>query len=223
MLDDTQVPWAAGLRSLTLLERQQRAAAMACTDPERNPGAPDCSQSIRLSLFFDGTGNNQDNDTPKLKHSNVVRLFLAHERENESTGRYPIYIPGLGTPFPQIGENTYTPQGLAFGVGGEKRLQWARKQFDDRIQRARARAKNPKQPIRMINVALFGFSRGAATARAFAVRLARDCQKGGDGWQYRGYPIRLYFMGIFDTVASTGFRQVSSYWTGARRSKPGLR
>jgi hypothetical protein len=133
-------------------------------------------------------------------------LFLAHDLEDESTGRYRIYVPGLGTPFPEIGETSVIDAtfGLAFAVGGERRLQWARKQFDDRIKKAKARAKNPKQPIRMINVAVFGFSRGSALARAFAVRLVNECQKAGDGWQYQGYPIRLYFMGIFDTVASAG-------------------
>ncbi|NLP62558.1 T6SS phospholipase effector Tle1-like catalytic domain-containing protein [Paraburkholderia sacchari] len=204
MLDDTQVPQAAGLRPLTLLEREARAASMACLDPTKRPGMADCSQSIWLSLFFDGTGNNLFNDTKKLKHSNVSRLFFAHESDNDVTSRYRIYINGLGTPFPEIGEHTYSKPGLAFGVGGEKRLLWARKQFDDRIEKAEARATNPKQPIRNINVALFGFSRGSALARAFAVRLAKECQNVGDGWQYRGHPIRLYFMGLFDTVASAG-------------------
>ncbi|WP_245623653.1 T6SS phospholipase effector Tle1-like catalytic domain-containing protein [Paraburkholderia nodosa] len=204
MLDDTQVPQIAGLRPLTLLEREARAAAMACMDPAKKPGMADCSQSIWISFFFDGTGNNRFVDTPKSKHSNVARLFFAHEADTGVNGRYPIYINGLGTPFPEIGEHAYSPIGSAFGAGGEKRLQWARKQFDERIQKARARARNPRQPIRMINVALFGFSRGSALVRAFAVRLARECRKVGDGWQYQGYPIRLYFMGLFDTVASAG-------------------
>jgi len=177
---------------------------MQCIDPAKKPGTADCSQSIWLSFFFDGTGNNLDNDTPKWKQSNISRLYSTHDASNDDTGRYRIYIPGLGTPFPEIGEPTCSKPGLAFGVGGEKRLQWARRQFDDRIRKGKARARNPKHPIRMINLALFGFSRGAALARAFAVRLARECHNVGDDWQYQGYPIRLYFVGIFDTVASTG-------------------
>jgi hypothetical protein len=204
MLDNTQTPPSAGLRPMTAVERQQRAVAMACVDPAKKPGVPDCSQSLWISLFFDGTGNNLDIDVPKSKHSNVTRLFLAHELENASTGRYPIYVNGLGTPFLEIGETSASTTGLAFGVGGERRLQWARAEFDKRITKAKARATNPKQPIRMINVALFGFSRGAALARAFAVRLASECRQQGEGWQYQGYRIRLYFMGLFDTVASAG-------------------
>jgi hypothetical protein len=204
MLDNTQTPPLAGLRPLTVVERQQRAEAMACLDPSKKPGTSDCSQSIWLSLFFDGTGNNRFVDTSKSKQSNVARLFFAHEYDDDSTGRYPIYINGLGTAFEQIGEKTESTSGGAFGAGGEKRLQWAQAEFDKRIAKAKARATNPKQPIRMINVSLFGFSRGAALARAFAVRLASECREKGGAWMYQGYPIRLYFMGLFDTVASAG-------------------
>jgi hypothetical protein len=131
-------------------------------------------------------------------------LFLAHKGKNESTGWYPIYVNGVGTAFPEIGELTESVTRGAFGVGGERRLKWAREEFDKRIAIAEARAMNPQHPIRMINVALFGFSRGAACARAFAVRLAAECKQKGEGWQWQGHPIRLYFMGLFDTVASAG-------------------
>jgi hypothetical protein len=207
MLDDTTIPGEAGLRPLTKTEREQRAVAMACLDPDQRPGIPDCSQSFWISLFFDGTGNNRFVDTPRSKHSNVARLASTHVEEDESAGRYAIYINGLGTSFEEIGEKTESTSGGAFGAGGAKRLQWARNEFDKRIVKAKARATNPKQPIRLINVSLFGFSRGAALARAFAVRLASECRQrdGGDGgWRYQGYPIRLYFMGLFDTVASAG-------------------
>ena len=204
MLDDTQIPRAAGLRSLTLEERRQRAEAMACIDPTKKPGMPDCSQTIWVSIFFDGTGNNLILDTPKLKHSNVARLSLTHPRKSESSGQLAIYIPGLGTPYPEIGEYGTSATGLGFGASGEKRIARARFELDAFITKAKARATNPTQPIRMINLALFGFSRGAATARAFAVRLAKECVAKDGGWRYQGYPIRLYFMGLFDTVASSG-------------------
>jgi len=177
---------------------------MACVDPTQRPSVADCSQSLWISLFFDGTGNNLEADRDKLKHSNIARLFLAHKENDESTGWYSIYVNGLGTAFPEIGELTASGIRGAFGVGGERRLNWARAKFDKRIAIAEARAMNPNHRIRMINVALFGFSRGAACARAFAVRLAAECKQQGEGWQWRGHPIRLYFMGLFDTVASAG-------------------
>jgi len=204
MLDNTQSPTFAGQHPLTLLELEQRASGMACFDPAKKPGVSDCSQSLWISIFFDGTGNNLEADEHKLKHSNIARLYLAHEDDNESNGWHPIYVNGLGTEFTEIGELTKSSTGGAFGVGGERRLKWAREKFHKRLEKAEVRAMNPKHSIRMINVALFGFSRGAALARAFAVRLAAECRQQGEGWLWRGYPIRLYFMGLFDTVASAG-------------------
>ena len=83
MLDNTTIPDIAGLRPWSVLEREKRAEAMGCYDLKRRPGTPDCSQNIWLSFFFDGTGNNRKEDTPKSKHSNVVRLLLSHEDIDE--------------------------------------------------------------------------------------------------------------------------------------------
>ncbi|MFG6447157.1 hypothetical protein ACG0Z6_02740 [Roseateles sp. BYS180W] len=37
----------------------------------------DCSTVIHLAMFFDGTGNNRDADTPSRKWRNVARMFDA--------------------------------------------------------------------------------------------------------------------------------------------------
>lgn len=58
--------------------------------------------------------------------------------------------------------------------------------------------------IKMINLSVFGFSRGAALARAFANRVINQCKEGAGGLTYQGHPIRVNFLGIFDTVASFG-------------------
>ncbi|WP_053102409.1 T6SS phospholipase effector Tle1-like catalytic domain-containing protein [Thiopseudomonas alkaliphila] len=58
--------------------------------------------------------------------------------------------------------------------------------------------------IRSIDISVFGFSRGAALARAFVNRLLKACEKEGGELTYEGYPIRFRFLGIFDTVASFG-------------------
>jgi Uncharacterized alpha/beta hydrolase domain (DUF2235) len=58
--------------------------------------------------------------------------------------------------------------------------------------------------IKVINLSIFGFSRGAALARAFSNRVLESCKQEGDDLLYNGYPLRLNFMGIFDTVASFG-------------------
>ncbi len=59
--------------------------------------------------------------------------------------------------------------------------------------------------IKQINLSIFGFSRGAALARAFSNRVIENCTPKEDKLLYDGrYPIRVNFMGIFDTVASFG-------------------
>ncbi|CAD6532982.1 T6SS phospholipase effector Tle1-like catalytic domain-containing protein [Paraburkholderia sabiae] len=59
--------------------------------------------------------------------------------------------------------------------------------------------------IKMINLSVFGFSRGAALARAFSNDFLKDCKADNAGkLTYQGFPIRLHFMGLFDTVASFG-------------------
>lgn len=78
-----------------------------------------CECVIHIGLFFDGTGNNEIQDAPSYSHSNIVRLSHVY-----ATGSnfFRIYIPGLGTPFPQIGEKEETTFGAAFGRGGDKRI-----------------------------------------------------------------------------------------------------
>lgn len=67
-----------------------------------------------------------------------------------------------------------------------------------------ANLKGKRPRIELINLSVFGFSRGAAEARAFCNWLFEVCDPAGGGWEFAGMPIRLNFLGIFDTVASVG-------------------
>jgi len=58
--------------------------------------------------------------------------------------------------------------------------------------------------VKIINLSVFGFSRGAALARAFVNRVVELCERRGDALYYEGYPLRVSFLGLFDTVASFG-------------------
>jgi hypothetical protein len=171
-----------------------------------SPGAvADCSQTLWLTVYFDGTGNNERVDVPTFEHSNVSRLHRARLPDSEAAGRYSFYVPGIGTPFREIGDEG-GKFAMAVAAGGDARIAWAVEQVERRIKVAAARAQSPVNKILSINIAVFGFSRGAATARAFARRIADRCRAGGTGWSWKegGYPTRLYFMGLFDTVASVG-------------------
>ncbi|WNG19040.1 T6SS phospholipase effector Tle1-like catalytic domain-containing protein [Cystobacter fuscus] len=157
-------------------------------------------QGMKISFFFDGTGNNLEADYANREHSNVARLFLAHQQTDKGQVSFSHYIPGLGTRFKDINDPGGTTTGLAFGGMGEERLEWAMKKLETQLSRAMGRS---------AHVALFGFSRGAALARAFARRIADRCTRtSGGGWTFQSKntrtPFELYFMGLFDTVASVG-------------------
>lgn len=106
-------------RKPTARELCQRASHV---DPAATDGLQ-CSKEIHVGIFFDGTNNNMERDRPLLGHSNIVSLFDAHKDDRKTCFRY--YIPGVGTPFRQIGETTESDDGKAFATGGESRIYWA--------------------------------------------------------------------------------------------------
>lgn len=121
--------------------------------------------------------------------------------------------------------------GNAAGLGGERRLQGGDTQMNDALERAllnNARTEGGKTQkiaermqgegfekmleslanhrlIKSISFSIFGFSRGAALARAFTNRLANQLKPGPNRtYTYQGVEARIAFLGIFDTVASFG-------------------
>lgn len=193
---DAKLPPASALFAREMVRRGE---------PRPRTVAADCYQDLWLTVFFDGTGNNRDIDVPTFEHSNVARLFRAMKLDSIGDGRYTFYVPGLGTPFREIGDPGGA-LGKGVAVGGEARIQWAMEKVEFRIKEAALKAWNPVNKVRSINVAVFGFSRGAATARAFARRFADKCEQSDGKWLWKDgkYPTRLYFMGLFDTVAAVG-------------------
>lgn len=94
----------------------------------------------------------------------------------------------------------------------------------ERLKTALRRKPNPK--VRLVNVSVFGFSRGAAQARAFCTFLQDILTAEGQGffeklrgkdatgYALAGIPLRVQFMGLFDTVASAGMADASPFWRG---------
>jgi hypothetical protein len=170
-----------------------------------------CQQTLMLSFFFDGTGNNLDADVGSWEHSNVARLYRSHLDNDIAKGIYRFYLPGIGTLFKdrEVNDPGGTISGLAFGGQGQDRLDWAFARMKETITAAQARAQNPTNKICWIKVAVFGFSRGAALARAFCRDLQNKCEAdagSATGWRWKAgkYPIEITFLGLFDTVASRG-------------------
>ena len=164
---------------------------------EKQRPAFTCKVVLKLAFFFDGTGNNFDADQGTDKHSNVARLYGAHPESDSSIGSYRFYIPGLGTYFRAVGD-IGDDDGMAFGKYGDARLDKAMNWLKETI------AKHPADKIIEIKLSVFGFSRGAALARAFVRRIEGECdEKGGEHlWPGVNKACSVYFMGLFDTVAS---------------------
>lgn len=122
--------------------------------------------------------------------------------------------------------------GLGVGTGGTRRLDYGEDQLNDALKQVMiinakkaevdtgkyANAKKvysfaevdnslkQHRLIKKINISTFGFSRGAALARAFTNQFMWQCESDCNGLTYGlgKYPIEFKFMGIFDTVASFG-------------------
>jgi hypothetical protein len=200
----------------------------------------DCSDIVHISVFFDGTGNNNEADVQAKKWSNVARIFRAAQiLPKRGKPIHAIYISGVGTKFNGDAANWLDEAGvwiedgalgLGAGAGGDRRLHSGEERLNDRLRTvllanakrlggevaAYAKAGESEsfadlnealsayRLIKMINISVCGFSRGAALARAFINRLVRECEPGDGGLLYQGYPLRISFMGLFDTVASFG-------------------
>lgn len=209
------------------------AASVGRRAAQQTPG---CTQCIKVAFFFDGTGNNLDADKAKSKHSNVARLFIAHELDDPKTQTYKLYLPGIGTYFKEIGDPGGTATGRGMGAYGQKRLDWAFKELAKILQKAEARAQNPTNRILEVRISAFGFSRGAALARAFCRDLQKSCvgrpgafqvkpgAMGTSGMVLKGaYPIDVYFLGLFDSVASVGLPMSANNELTKRRNGVGWR
>jgi hypothetical protein len=96
----------------------KRADSASVLDPGN------CEMNVNVGIFFDGTGNNREADTPKFKHSNIVRLWGAY-LDKPADGYYRIYIPGVGTEFLDIREKGTSVWGAGFGIGCEGRVLYA--------------------------------------------------------------------------------------------------
>jgi hypothetical protein len=184
-----------------------------------------CRLYPKLSFFFDGTGNNLDADINLQRLSNVAKLYNAAINDRTRKGASPTYISGVGTRFNVPKTMGYTdhltddrggPRGLGLGKGGNMRIQYALAEFSRILELDWGSAS--WKHMQFINVAVFGFSRGATEARAFACQLIeKKCERAENGLIWRAptgecTPVRIKFMGLFDTVASVGGPTLHLAW-----------
>ncbi|MDU9393366.1 DUF2235 domain-containing protein [Pseudomonas sp. zfem002] len=165
--------------------------------------------TLHLGLFFDGTGlnlyNSEEGATQSraqgsyaMGRSNVARLFALYRQSPDIPGTadrasLALYIEGVGTT--RGAADDLMAQACGRGASGvAARVAQVPAQVGEALRRLLEC--NPGVRIAAIEVDLFGFSRGAAAARHLANDLEALTQACG------GYPLRLNFVGLFDTVAS---------------------
>lgn len=201
-----------------------------------------CSDTVNISIYFDGTGNNRDADKDLRRWSNPARLWQSAQfLLGGNFPNYAIYIAGVGTRFNGTATDWMDEKlrrvedseaaGRGLGAGGTRRTEFGKTNVDEGLRvvlmQNAAKLNIPLKAYRekgkpanisglaaaieahglitIINLSIFGFSRGAALARAFSNDMLKACTTGKDGLlRYKGVPIRFNFMGLFDTVASFG-------------------
>ncbi|PXX97715.1 hypothetical protein CR157_13095 [Halomonas sp. LBP4] len=123
-------------------------------------------------MFFDGTGNNRENDRRRTDRdiTNVAKLFDLY-LENEDQGYHRVYAHGVGTVTGDEAADRLAAlrnlSGLAFGVGpegGHARIELALEQLRPILQGNEGTT---------VIFDVFGFSRGAALARHFVNLIHR--------------------------------------------------
>lgn len=157
---------------------------------------------IRIGVFFDGTGNDKDNDLliGDKSETNIAKIYQMYKDQGYLTS----YIEGVGTrkltqaEIDSVKAGTtkrddyYSSTEMALGIGAKDKvlemMDTVAKQID------KIKQSNPNAQI-VIDV--FGFSRGAAEARDF-INMVNAKYTSLDGSM-------IGFLGLFDTVASIGF------------------
>jgi hypothetical protein len=247
---------------------------------------PPCCKTLHISLCFDGTGNNLNNDLylSDLRHpTNIARLFRASIGDGYAGGTahsdaakwltdapgtglgqyFKYYMPGVGTPFPEVGDLDYSDSGLALASYGEERINWGLLMIIDALRRmlglprqdnasllaavkamgtshgmesvtgsanrrrefytqfwplmkplGLALSQRPGQ-CRLLGIRLYvyGFSRGAAAARAFVSWLNQLLSPSESTPSLKmddvTLPISVEYLGLLDTVASVGIADIA--------------
>ena len=155
---------------------------------------------VTVNVFFDGTLNNYYNANKRRGEdnsygndlSNVARMWMNLKYQ---TPHIATYIQGIGTQRDEA-DRTVIGAGLAKGeTGVEQRAVTAMSQV------ASDAKKGGKPTFLTLNV--YGFSRGAAAARYF-IHLAKTEPWRFEGLELSAKMIDINFVGLFDTVSSTG-------------------
>ncbi|WP_077673845.1 phospholipase effector Tle1 domain-containing protein [Salinivibrio kushneri] len=143
-------------------------------------------RTLRVGVFFDGTGQNSPNDEYKETYgnksrTNIARLFEAYPEQDGQSAK--IYVSGVGTvddipiipgernPIIDAGGDEKLFPGQAFGVFDDTGGLWKWQTLLKEVNGIIRRLGTEYHKINHIQFDVFGFSRGAALARHFVNAL----------------------------------------------------
>ena len=163
--------------------------------------------TLRVGVFFDGTGNNLHNamavDEPRGSYGNALSnvallhaLYPAGEADADGTLVFlKRYVEGVGTLAGEA-DHAYAAATGRGRTGVEARVAEALQGMAEQL-RGWCRA-HPQAAVARVEFDLFGFSRGAAAAR----HLGNLLQDGAGGLLPIACDTSINFIGLFDTVAA---------------------
>ncbi len=177
---------------------------------------------VRMSVFFDGTLNNRNNTQARESDSSVykdnykktedtsyendesnIAIMEAYvDKSQDYEHSLNTYIEGAGT-IDDKGDKTFGA-GLGIGKAGveakvKKGLQRVNKKIDQTVD-------GDNEIIEQLILDVFGFSRGAATARYFIHKslTATPLKTSLTNLEIEVQKVEVKFAGLYDTVASHG-------------------
>jgi hypothetical protein len=192
---------------------------------------------LRFSIFIDGTMNNLFNTHSRRQrdtgtsssndYSNVARMAMNITGASESFHQHmTIYVEGMGTFHAQ--HDRWSTDGAAFGIGHSGIISRVnlcfQKLCDFIIAFSNTNISRYRKELLKLHLDIFGFSRGAASARSFVHRMngflpdrimnMTDFDNYTFGMKLSHYSnrqiiyshnnFRFHFVGLFDTVSSHG-------------------
>jgi hypothetical protein len=104
--------------------RDAPVASIKKMAPQVDFSIKNCETVLNIGFFFDGTNNNKAHDAQSHADSNIARLYESYP-DRFSSGYSRLYIPGVGTCFPEIGEYGTSKAGAGCAFGCEGRVIFA--------------------------------------------------------------------------------------------------
>lgn len=204
------------VNAIRILEKREQLGAFA---------GESCRTNLFFGFFFDGTKNNYVEAEKVKNHSNVARLYdcypgasvpgivpadadWKHEPERYRHF-FKVYVPGIASPFKQVGDPGDWTVGAAAAAFGERRIIWALLQAINNLHRYFLKTPliSSQESDRLIRLILL---------RADARRLMERPSISGERRPFRSKDARYYFEDVLKRL----HRALAAHWPNKKTGKP---